>query len=126
MLKSVRLNATTNEDGDATVNDVRSCFGELYAVEWIDGDFDDGVNAVLSVQNVESGVAATLLTLTAANVDVWYYPRALQHGEAGAALTGTAGGDRTRRILNGTLRLSISAGGDTKSGGCIVYYLSRE
>lgn len=124
MLKSVRLNATTNGDGDATTNDTLSRYGELYAVEWIDGSFDDGVGAVLSVQNTESGVAYTLLTLTAANDDAWYYVRHLQHGETGTALTGTAGGDRTRPIIDGTLRLVVSAGGDTKTGGAVVYYLA--
>lgn len=124
MLKSVRLNATTDALGDATTNDTLSRYGELYAVEWIDGTFDDGVGAVLSVQNTESGVAYTLLTLTAANDDAWYYVRRLQHDETGTALTGTAGGDRTRPIIDGTLRLVVSAGGDTKTGGAVVYYLA--
>lgn len=121
-LKSRRLNATTDASGDATTNDDYSIFGLLYAIEWIDGTFDNGVDAVISVQSTESGTALTLATLTNADDDAMYYPRHLQHSEAGAALTGTAGGDRTRPVLNGTLRLVVSSGGNVKTGGCIVYY----
>jgi hypothetical protein len=117
-----QLTATTIADGSATANDEERVFGFLYAVEWIDGSFDDGVDAILSCQSTVSGVAQTLLTLTNANDDAIYYPRAIVHSEAGVALTGTAGADRTRMMLNGKLRLVIAQGGNVKTGGCIVYY----
>ena len=118
----IQLTATTIADGSATVNGEERVFGMLHAVEWIDGNFDDGVDATLSCQSTVSGVAQTLLTLTNANDDAIYYPRAIVHSEAGAALTGTTGGDRGRMILNGKLRLVIAQGGNVKTGGCIVYY----
>jgi hypothetical protein len=122
-LKTRRLNVTTDAGGDGTTNDTLSIFGFLYAVETIDGDFADGVDATLSVQSTESGTALTLVTGTDFNTDAMYYPRHVIHSEALAALTGTSGGDRAMPIINGTLRLVIAQGGDTKTGGVIVYYV---
>lgn len=121
-MREVLLQGITAADGTLTVNDETQVRGFLYAVEWIDGTFDDGVDAVLSCQGTNSGVPQTLATLTNADNDSMYYPRAVVHSEAGAALTGTAGGDRTRFFLNGKLRLAVTAGGNVKTGGCIVYY----
>jgi hypothetical protein len=39
----------------------------------------------------------------------------------GAALTGTAGGDRTPILAAGRLQVVIAAGGNTLSGSAIVY-----
>ena len=122
-LKTRRINVTTDSGGDATGNDTLSVFGYLYAVETIDGDLADGVDGVLSVQSTESGTALTLLTLTDYNTDAMYYPRHLVHSEAGAALTGTSGGDRAMPVINGTLRFVVAQGGATKTGGVIVYYV---
>lgn len=113
------LEVTTGTDGSGTIVDTMAIFGLLYAVEWIDGDLADGVDAVLSVINTPSAVDATLLTLTDANADDWYYPRDLAHDAVGAALT-----DRTLFMLNGTLKLAVTDGGDTKTGGCIVYFIN--
>lgn len=121
-LNAIKLIGTTSAGGALTVTAGKAVKGFLYAVEWIDGTFADGVDAVLSVINTNSGVDQTLLTLTDANNDDWFYPRVLVHDEAGAALTGTSGGDREKAVLNGTLKLVVSAGGDTLTGGCVVYY----
>ena len=121
-LKEAILVGTTSTAGAATINDTRATLGKLYAVEWIDGTLSDGVDAVLTCQNTASGVAQTLLTLTDANDDDWYYPRDVVHDLAGGALTGTSGGDREPPVINGVLRLVIADGGSAKTGGCIVYY----
>jgi hypothetical protein len=121
-LRQMSLSGTTETDGTLTVNGESVVFGQLEAVEWIDGTFDDGVDAVISVQSTTSGVGLTLLTLTNANDDAMYYPRAIVHSEAGAALTGTSGGDRTKFVLSGKPRLVVTAGGNAKTGGCILYY----
>lgn len=120
-LESRILRGTTESDQTLTVDDIDSIAGQLYAVQWIDGAFTDGVDAVISVQNTQSGVALTFLTLTNANVDKWYFPREVVHDNAGGALTGTSGGDRTAPMIDGTLRMAVTAGGATKEGGCIVY-----
>lgn len=121
-LRDLRLMGTTNGSGAATINAERSVFGRLYAVEWIDGTFENGVDATLTAQATPSGVATTLLTLTNADDDKWYFPRALVHDESGTALTGTSGGDRCLPLVAGTPRLVIADGGATKTGGCILYY----
>jgi hypothetical protein len=119
-MREVKLYGTTDASGDLTVNSTENAiFGYLYAVRWIDGTFENGVDAVLSTVNHDA--AATLLTLTDANDDAWYYPRSLVHDESGAALTGTAGGDRALPLVCGELKLVVSSGGNKLSGGCIVF-----
>lgn len=121
-MKILQINATTIADGTGSGTHTASVCGYLHAIEWIDGTFDDGVDATISAINPASGVEKTVAVLTNANDDAVYYPRALVHGVAdGAALTGTAGGDRTPPLICGTPKLTIASGGDTKTGGCILY-----
>ena len=120
-LLPVRLIGTTAADGTATILSEASYNGKLFAVAWVDGTFEDGVDSVLSVTSTDSAVDYTLLTLTDANNDAMYYPRVVVHSEAGAALTGTSGGDRAQPVINGRLKLAITSGGVSKTGGAIVY-----
>jgi len=120
-MEEIRLYGTTNGSGALTVNGEKAVEGYLYAVEWIDGTFSNGVGAVISFQNRGSGVAITVLTLTAANDDDWYFPRELVHDASGNALIGTAGGDRCMPLVTGTPRMVVSSGGASKDGGCILY-----
>lgn len=122
-LHATPLLGTTDASGDLTVTATIPSFGLLHAVEWKDGDLTDGVDAVLSVTETHSGVDYTLLTLTNANNDAWYYPLAAAHDNAGAGVTY----DGTNEIyvpmaIAGKLKLVISSGGDSKSGGAVVYY----
>lgn len=120
-LLPVRLIGTTIADESATILSESAYLGKLFAVAWVDGDFADGVDSVLSVTSTDSAVDYTLLTLTDANNDAMYYPRVVVHSEAGAALTGTSGGDRAQFVINGRLKLAIASGGVSKTGGAIVY-----
>ena len=119
-MKSIRLYGTTDGSGDLTVTGSRAIQGEICKVAWIDGTFDDGVDAVISVTGFDYD--ETILTLTNANSDKSYYPRHVMHTSAGADLTGTAGYDLTEPFVVGTPKLVVSSGGDTKSGGCVIYY----
>jgi len=119
-LKEMRLEVTTETDGTGSKEATEAVLGRLYAVQWIDGDFADGVDAVVSTINHEA--AKTLLTLTNANTDALYYPRDLMHTEAGAALTGTQGGDRALPLLAGRPKLAVTSGGGVKTGGAILFY----
>ena len=119
--KEIRLYGTCSSGGALTVNATVPVFGKLYAVRWIDGDFANGVGAVISTQGHEA--SATLLTLTAANDDATYYPREQVHGNTGTALTL----DGTRiltdlPLMAGVPRLVVASGGDEKAGGCILFY----
>lgn len=121
-LHELRLSGTCDSDGALTVAGPTAVNGQLEAVEWIDGSLVDGVDAVVSCYNTNSGTDNTLLTLTNANNDAWYYPRVLVNDAAGAALTGSAGGDRVRAQMNGIPRLAVTDGGNGGIGGCIVYW----
>jgi hypothetical protein len=118
MLKWVKLYGTTAADGSLTVTAGMPSHGELHAVEWIDGDLADGVDAVLSVIRDDNAADYTLLTLTNANDDAVYYPRELIDTIAGVEIAG----NYAEAIINGYLKLVIASGGNAKTGGCIVYY----
>ena len=118
MLRWVKLYGTTATGGALTVEAGSSVRGLLHAVEWIDGDLADGVDAVLSVVRNDNAPDYTLLTLTDANADAMYYPRELIDTVAGVEIAG----NYAEPVINGTLKLAITDGGDAKSGGAIVYY----
>ena len=120
-LKEIRLYGTCSSGGGLTVNATVPVFGRLESVLWIDGTFDDGIDAVISTQNHEA--AATLMTLTNADDDVRYYPREQVHSNLGAALTI----DDTEPLVDlplmaGLPRLVVTSGGDEKTGGCVLFY----
>jgi hypothetical protein len=126
-LRSIELIGTTNSGGAATIEAPSAIFGTLFAVQWVDGSFADGVDGTLTVQNVGGqGVAQTLLTLTDANNDAFYYPRHQVHDNAGAGLT--TDGTRiaqTMPLIAGVLRLTVASGGNAQTGGCVVYYYHK-
>ena len=126
-IRDIILIGTTNSGG-ATITSTETVKGFLYKVKWVDGDLADAVTAVLSVVETPEGVDETLLTLSNpdANADKNYYPRDVVHSLAGAALTGTAGGDREMLLVVGKLKLVIASGGTTKTGGCHVYILEDD
>ncbi len=114
------LSYTTSAGGAATVTG-NVAFGKLFAVEYQPGSTDTGATITLTC---EGDASKPLLTkATAGTSNSWYYPRDLVHAVAdGAALTGTAGGDRTCPILSGALKLVVASGGNAKSGKVIAYY----
>ncbi len=87
----------------------------LYSVQWIDGTLDDGVDAVLSI-TPPNGASRTLATLTNANDDEWYRPWGIVHDNTGTATT-----FYTPQVVEGTLKLVVTSGGNVKSGTCICY-----
>lgn len=119
----VKMLVTTDGSGDATVYSAATYNGELCAVQWIDGDLVDGVDAVLSVTNTDAGVDYTLLTLTNANSDAFYLPRAATVDATGTASLYAAGGTAVngKMPVVGKLKLVVSSGGDTKTGGLVVF-----
>ena len=119
-MRIYNLQGTTDSGGDATITVAtdRGLPQLLYAVEWVDGDLADGVDAVLSVTGNLSGVDHTILTLTNANDDAWYYPREIEQDNTGTDLS-----TYTLPVISDTLQLVISSGGDTKTGGAIIYAL---
>ena len=109
---------TTDVLGASTVSGESAVLGVLVKVEWVVGDFDAGVGAVLSQIKTASGIDETILTLAAANSDACYYPLVA----AGTATwNSTAGSDYP--ILNGTPKVVVSAGGATNTGKLILYWI---
>ena len=120
-LRDIRLTVTSAANGAGNATTDVAVFGYLEAVDWIDGSFADGVDAVLSVVNTSSGTEHTLLTLTNADNDAVYYPRRVHDTTAGAAATALY----TRFLIAGHLKLAVTNGGDTKTGGCVVYWATE-
>lgn len=123
-MKSIILKLETGvADGAASAVATTAILGELYAVEYQPGTIDTGATLTLTSRG-SNGVEKPLLTKASAGTsNLWLYPRDLQHAVAdGAALTGTAGGDRTCPIITGVLKAAIASGGNSKLGYLIVYY----
>jgi hypothetical protein len=116
MLTPIRLIGTTDADGAANILSEASYNGVLHSVAWVDGDFADGVDAVLSVTSTDSGVDLTLLTLTDADNDALYIVRPLI-----AQVNGAAGTDTAQYPVVGRIKLAVTSGGNAKTGGAIVY-----
>ena len=116
-IRNIRLNVTTASNGSGTATAETAVTGYLKMVDWIDGTFADGVDAVLSTTLTSSGTDTTLLTLTNADNDAVYYPRRVVDTTAGAAATGIYG----CFLVDGYLKLAVTGGGDAKTGGCVVY-----
>jgi hypothetical protein len=124
-LKEIRLYGTTSNPGQTlTVDAVKAVCGRLYAVQYIAGTLAATTDVTISTQDHEA--AKTLLTLTDQSADALYYPRDLVHSEAGVALTGTSGGDRTLPLMVGRPRMAIAQGGAAKVGGVILFYIEED
>ena len=120
-LLDIRLIGDTDASEAMTETSTRTVMGFIEKILWVDGTFVDGVDCVLSATETANGVDEVLWTGTDVNSDATYYPRALIHGDV-TALTGTAGGDRTKILVAGKLELVVASGGVSKlGGGCIVY-----
>jgi len=121
MIRPIKLYGTTDgTDGTAgalTVLDNHKVVGILQAIQWIDGDLADGVDAVVSVDMDDDAPDLTLLTLTNANDDAWYFPKVTADSNAGTEIAT----EYVSPIVNGKLKLAVTSGGNVKSGGCIVY-----
>jgi hypothetical protein len=119
-MKDMILTATNTA---ATVLGEHAVCGKLYAIEYQPGTIDTGATITVTC-NGPNGSSKPLLTkASAGTANAWFYPRDLVHGVAdGAALTGTAGGDRAEPLLNGVPQFAVTSGGTTFTGRVILYY----
>jgi hypothetical protein len=114
------INITTAADGSAAVVG-KVVSGKLYAVEYQPGTIATGATIVLTCEGV--GSKPLLTKASAGTAVVVFYPRDLVHAVAdGAALIGTAGGDRTMPLLSGVLKVTVTSGGNATSGKIIAYF----
>ena len=121
-IKSVNLSIDTNGSGAATVAAPTAITGRFYAIEYRPGTIATGATIVVTCEGQASKPLLTKANAGTANS--WYYPRDLVHAVAdGAALTGTAGGDRGLPLLSGRPQVVVSSGGASAAGALEVFYL---
>jgi len=112
----------TSAGGDFTTpTTVPAVNGKLYAIEYRPGTLDTGCTIVVTC---ESDVSKPILTKASPGTsNLWFYPRDLVHAVLdGAALTGTAGGDRVMPIFCGRPKVVVSAGGNALTGSIAFHY----
>jgi len=120
-MKDVVLKWTTAAGGGATTNGTFAIHGELYAIDYLPGDTDTGATVTVTDEGFMSHTL--LVKASAGTANLRFYPRDLVHAAAdGAALTGSAGGDRACPIIAGTPRVVIASGGNVKSGSVVIHY----
>lgn len=115
-MRTVRLDATTDASGDATVTEGSvGVIGTLYAIRLVDGTFDDGVD--ITVSSVTDEMNISLLVKADFNTDSMFYPRVLQNlNTDGTALT-----THCEPVIAGKLRVVVAQGGNAKSGSFVFY-----
>jgi len=111
--------ATVYNDGLSVPN--RAILGELCGIAYLPGTTDTGATVTVTC---EGAYTHTLVAkATAGTANILFHPRELTHNPAdGAALTGTAGGDRAEPCLDGYIKVVIASGGNATSGAVVVYY----
>lgn len=112
--------ATVYTNGESKPNS--AVVARVFAVRYKPGTTDTGATVTVTCEG--DGVSKAILTKASAGTsNVIFYPRDLVHGVAdGAALTGTAGGDRAEPIADGAFKLVIASGGSVKTGSVTIYY----
>lgn len=123
-MKEIFLTLKTGaSDGAASTDATMAVLGKLYAIEYQPGTIDTGATLTVTCKGPNGSSKALLTKASAGTSNVWFYPRDLVNAVAdGAALTGTAGGDRACPILQGVVNAAIASGANSKTGYCIVYY----
>jgi hypothetical protein len=116
MLKAFTLSVTTDGSGDGSAEG-QKVTGRVYAVQLVDGDFDDGVDLILTSE--DGDLSIPILTKANFNTDQMVYPRvACALNTDGTALT-----VYDLPICNGILKAVIAQGGNAKSGKIKVFIL---
>lgn len=126
-MKSQIFSLTTDTAGAATAGHSTSTvqtaiLGKLYAIKYVPGTIDTGATVTVTCQS--NGFTKPLLTkATAGTSTTLFYPRDLVHGVSdGAALTGSAGGDRALPLLAGHIKVVIASGGSVATGSVEIFY----
>lgn len=114
-MKIVTLTGTTDASGNLTVTSPTVVQGLLYAVQKIDGTLDDGVDITVTAEHSE--ISVPLFAQLNFNADGMAYPRVAET----SATDGTSLSSTCMPIVIGAPTMIIAQGGNTKTGGCILY-----
>lgn len=104
----IRTENVPTVTGNATVKSTHVINGCLLAV-YVAYAVTPNAATDVTIATVNSPVK-TLLTITDNATSGWYYPRYVVHSEAAAALTGTAGGDRTTHPIDDYVSVTVAQG----------------
>jgi hypothetical protein len=111
-----RLSFTTDGAGAATVLGSLVPDGALlYAVIFDAAATDNTCDVTLTME--QNGASNTVLTLTDQTAYGVYYPRVVEHGNTGTALTTT-----TPPLIFGVPKIVVAQGGATLSGSIVLLY----
>ncbi len=116
-MKIYKLPVTTDTAGAGTaLADITSpVFGVVYAVQLVDGTFDDGVDVTVTIE--QGDLSIPVLVKADWNTDQMVYPRVLQSlNTDGTALT-----THTMPLAVGQPKVVIAQGGESKSGAVVLY-----
>jgi uncharacterized membrane protein (DUF2068 family) len=117
-MKRILLSVTTDASGDgSTKQSLGAVMGLLYAVQLVDGSFDDGVDVTLTAE--QGDLAIPLLVKADFNSDQMVYPRVLE----ALNTDGTALSTHTMPLVAGSLKALVAAGGNVKTGSFIFYVI---
>lgn len=114
MLK-IRFDITTDASGDGSATASMSGFGSLYAVQMIDGTYDDGVDITVTCE--QGDLSIPLFAKLNFNTDSIAYPRVLQQ----LATDGTNLTTHCEPLCFGKLKAVVAQGGNAASGSFILY-----
>lgn len=116
MITVRRIDLTTDGSGAATEYSTSvSGGGFLYAVQLVDGTFDDGVDITLTAEH--SDLSIPLLVAADWNTDKMVYTRVLQNlNTDGTALT-----THCMPVVVGRIKAVIAQGGNAKTGAIVCY-----
>lgn len=113
-MRVITISLTTDASGDATAY-ANAVAGTVYAVQLVDGTFDDGVDITLTAENED--LSMPILVAADWNSDKMVYPRVLQNlNTDGTALT-----THCEPLVYGRLKAVIAQGGNAKTGKVKVY-----
>ena len=114
-MRDIRVSITTDGSGDGTTTSSVACNGALYALQLVDGNFDDGVDITVTFE--QGDLSIPVLTQANFNSDQMSYPRAAAAAVAdGSALTTYA-----LPVALGYPKVVVAQGGNAKSGSFIFY-----
>jgi hypothetical protein len=113
-MRRVILPVTTDASGDGSYTG-EAVLGSVYAVQLVDGTFDDGVDITITSQQGDLNVP--LFVKADFNTDTMIYPRVLQQ----LATDGTNLTTHAEPLAVGPLKAVVAQGGNVKSGTFIIY-----
>src|SRR5258706_6596742 len=118
-MKRIRVSPiTTDASGNASVlQSTGSVLGLLYAVQLVDGTFDDGVDVTITAEQGELSIP--LFAMSNFNVDLMKFPRVSEN----SATDGTDLTSACMPLVAGNIKVVIAQGGNVKTGAVILYII---